>query len=57
MCGVCYKEYSSQTNLNVHIKNVHETQDLEALTCELCSKTFRNNNSRRVHMYKYHTTK
>jgi len=57
VCGACHKEYSSQTNLNVHIKNVHETQDQEALTCYMCSKTFRNHNSRRVHMYKFHSLK
>lgn len=57
VCDVCFKEYSSQTNLNVHFRNAHTTQDLEALTCTLCFKTFRNHNSRRVHMHKYHSLK
>ena len=53
-CDICLKPYSSQTNLNIHIRTVHQTQDEATLTCEYCSKKFKNSNSKRVHIYTYH---
>eukprot|EP00092_Neocalanus_flemingeri_P069023 GFUD01084490.1.p1 GENE.GFUD01084490.1~~GFUD01084490.1.p1 ORF type:complete len:334 (-),score=73.87 GFUD01084490.1:163-1164(-) len=54
ICPICFKSYSNQTNLNIHMRTVHENQDKTAVNCEFCGKSFKNDYSLRNHVYKYH---
>ena len=54
VCPTCFKSYSNQTNLNIHMRTVHENQDKTAVNCEHCGKSFKNDYSLRNHVYKYH---
>jgi len=54
ICPICLKSYSNQTNLNIHMRTVHENQDKTAVNCEHCGKNFKNDYSLRNHVYKYH---
>ena len=54
ICPICFKSYSNQTNLNIHMRTVHENQDKTAVNCEFCGKNFKNDYSLRNHVYKYH---
>jgi len=54
VCPTCFKIYSNQTNLNIHMKTVHGNQNSTAVNCEFCGKHFKNDYSLRNHVYKYH---
>ena len=43
--------------LDLQPRSVHTEEDEASLICQYCSKTFRNKNSKRVHVYKYHSSK
>jgi len=54
ICPACFKSYSNQTNLNIHMKTVHENCKVTAVNCQFCGNVFKNDSSLRNHVYKYH---
>ena len=42
VCSMCNKSYSNTTNLNIHMKTVHENPFKTAISCEYCDKNMPN---------------
>lgn len=54
LCGRCNKFYTSRYNLKAHERNIHG-KDARPALCELCQKTFKNEDALRTHTYYKHT--
>ena len=49
-CQHCSKEFNKNSNLNVHIRDLHGTYKSSEITCTTCEKEFKNPGSLKAHM-------
>ena len=54
-CGICAKRFFNNFNLRSHLKQMHETNELVRLKCELCDNTFGSRGSLKSHFNSNHS--
>ncbi|XP_069186674.1 protein bric-a-brac 2 isoform X14 [Procambarus clarkii] len=52
-CPHCFKSYSSKSNLNTHVRDLHAAVP-QVFTCPYCNKKYSSKNSLRYHITMYH---
>ncbi|XP_047484392.1 broad-complex core protein isoforms 1/2/3/4/5-like isoform X8 [Penaeus chinensis] len=52
-CPHCFKSYSSKSNLNTHVRDLHAAVP-QIFTCPYCNKKYSSKNSLRYHITMYH---
>lgn len=52
-CPHCFKTYSSKSNLNTHVRDLHAAIP-QVFTCPYCKKRYSSKNSLRYHITMYH---
>ncbi|KAK7066202.1 hypothetical protein SK128_020224, partial [Halocaridina rubra] len=52
-CPHCFKSYSSKSNLNTHVRDLHAAVP-QIFTCPYCQKKYSTKNSLRYHIAMYH---
>lgn len=52
-CPQCLKTYSSKSNLNTHVRDLHAAVP-QVFTCPYCNKRYSSKNSLRYHITMYH---
>jgi len=53
-CAECGKGFSDQSNCRRHVKNFHNKSNIYTLICNLCQKSYKNNDSLRHHQRATH---